>query len=69
LPVPHQDLANRLKLGELAEHQRYRLLDAPIRILLDAVAAGLYIAHRHGEEELAAAGFLLHRLDRALAKD
>ena len=42
------------------------LLDATIRILLDAVVAGLHIADRHGEEELAAARLLLHRLERAL---
>ena len=69
LSAPHQDLTDGLKLGELAEDQQDGLLDASIRILLDAVAAGLHIADRHGEEELTAARLLLHRLDRALPKD
>src|SRR6516165_3002691 len=69
LSAPHQDLANRLKLRKLAKHQRDGGLDAPIRVLLDAVAAGLRIADGHSEEELAPAGLLLHRLDRALAEN
>ena len=63
LSAPHQALTDGLKLGELAEDQQDGLLDASIRILLDAS-----LADRHGEEELTAAR-LLHRLGRALPKD
>jgi hypothetical protein len=46
-------------------NQRYGLLDAPVRILLDVVvAAGLHIADRRGKEEFAPPRLLLHRLDR-----
>lgn len=57
LPAPHQHLADRLKLGELAEHQRDGLLDTSICILLDTVSASLHIADRHGEEEFARRAF------------
>lgn len=61
-------LANRLHLGELGEHQGNRLLDAPIGIGLNAVAAGAHVADGHRHEQLAAARLLLQCLKRALAQ-
>ena len=59
-------LADRLKFRELAEHKRDGFLDASVRVLLDAIAAGLHITDRDSQEELASARFLLHRLRGAL---
>ena len=62
------DLADRLHLGELGEDQRDGFLDTAVGVLLDTVTRSLQIAHRHGEEELAAAGLLLQSLERALTE-
>ncbi len=69
LPAPHQHLADRLKLGKLAEHQCHGLLHTLVRILLDTIVASLHIADRHGEEEFAPTRLLLHGFDRALPED
>ncbi|HEX6688789.1 MAG TPA: hypothetical protein VF085_09010 [Solirubrobacterales bacterium] len=65
---PQVDLADRLQVAELVEHERDGLLDTAIGILLDPIVRALEVADRHGEEELAAAGLLLQGFERALAE-
>jgi len=69
LPHPQEHLADRLQFGELAEDQGDRLLDPPIRILLDAVMAHLEIAHGHGQEEFAPPSLLLEGFNGALTEE
>lgn len=65
LPAPDEDLADRLKLGELAEYQCYGLLNAPVRILLNMVTASLYKTDCDGEEKFApACRLLIASIDR-----
>src|SRR3954449_5429620 len=69
LAHPKENLPDRLQFGELGEDERDRLLDAPIRVLLDAVVRDLQVTDRDGEEELAAARFLLQGFEGALAEE
>jgi hypothetical protein len=52
LVEPQQSLPRAAELGHLVEHQRDRLLNPPVRILLQPVA-GLYEADRRDDEEFA----------------
>lgn len=65
LAKPEVHLPDRLHLGELTEYERDRLLDAPIRVLLDPVARRL-----HGTRDPGAgpAEIIVDDLNRALAK-
>ena len=68
MSAPDKDLANRLELRKFLEHKHYRLLNALVRVLLDAVAAGFHIADRNRQKQFAAARLLLHRFDGTLPK-
>jgi hypothetical protein len=63
------DLARCLHLGKLGEHECERLLNAPIRVLLDPIVGDLEIADGDVEEELTPACLLLQGFKRALPKD
>lgn len=56
---PEMDLTDGLHLGKFAEYQCECFLDAPIRVLLDAVMGRLHVADRHSEEQFAATCLLL----------
>ena len=68
LPQPQVNLADAPELRELAEHEIDRLSHAPIGILGDPVAPDLHVAHRDGEEQLAAGRLQAKRFERALAQ-
>src|SRR5271166_7145425 len=68
LPQPDVHLSCTLQLGELGEDQLQGLLHAPVRVLLDAIAADLHVAGGDAENERAAASLLLQRFLRALAE-
>src|SRR5271157_5369494 len=61
-------LSHALKLGELCKDDPDGGLHLLIRVLLDSVAPGLYVADGYSKEQRATARFLLQRLVRALPK-
>ncbi|AHY56272.1 hypothetical protein BJS_05801 [Bradyrhizobium japonicum SEMIA 5079] len=63
------DLARCLHLGKLGEHECERLLNAPIRVLVDPIVGDLEIADGDVEEELTPACLLLQGFKRALPND
>ena len=62
-------LTHRLQFGELGEHEIDRLLDAPVRILLDPVMGHLEVADGDGHEELATTRFLLQGFEGPLSEN
>ncbi|BCG76142.1 hypothetical protein MesoLj113a_73000 [Mesorhizobium sp. 113-1-2] len=66
LAEPEQVLADRLQLGEFAEHQGDAVLDTTVRILLEPPIVRFDVADRHGQQELPTARLLLERLHEAL---
>ena len=62
------NLPHRLQFGEFIEGEHDRLLDASIRVLLNAIVRRFQVADRHGQEQLAAPRLLLQCFERALAK-
>ena len=69
MPHPHEDLPYRLKFGEFGEYKCDRISHSTIRNQFDPIIVGFHVAYCDSQEELPAAGLLLHRLDRALAED
>jgi hypothetical protein len=68
LQEPQQRLAYRTDPLELIEHQANRLLDAAIRVLLEALIVALAVADRGHHDQFAALGLRAPRLERALAQ-
>ena len=68
LVEPQQGLPRAAELGYLVEHQRDRLLNPPVRILLQPVAS-LHEADRRADDEFAAAGLLVAGGQRALPQE
>ena len=63
-----QRLSRAAKLQHLVEHQRDRLLHAPVWILLIAVAC-LHEAHRRADDKLAPSRLLVTGRERTLAQE
>jgi hypothetical protein len=66
---PQMNLTQRLHLGELAKDEGERLLDAPIRVLVDLIVGHLHVTDGHREEQFSAPRLLLQRLQRPLTED
>src|ERR1700753_1891113 len=63
------NLSNTLELRKLPEHEPDCIAHPGIRINVDSIMSDLYIADRHGQEELATTSLLFERPQRALPKD
>src|SRR5271166_771753 len=68
LVEPQQALSRAAEFGHLVEHQRDRLLNPSVGILLQSVA-GLHEADRCADDEFAAAGLLVAGRQRALPQE
>ena len=62
LPQPQGELAHAADLAELAEHQRQRLTDPPVRVLFQAIISTPPVADRDRRVQLAARCFQAQRL-------
>ena len=62
LPQPQGELAHAANLAELAEHQRQRLTDPPVRILFQAIISAAPVADCNRHVQIAARCFQTQRL-------
>src|SRR5438309_1371075 len=69
LPQPQGELAHAANLVELAEHQRQRLTDPPVRVLFQAIISAAPVANRDRRVQIAARCFQAQRLLRTLLEN
>src|SRR5215831_15923982 len=62
LPDPEMNLSNALEFRKLLEYEPDRFAHPGIGINIDSIVTNLYIADRHGEEELTTTSLLFESL-------